>query len=82
MISPAVARADQRLVAHRALRAATARVGPLSYARIDVVDDLAGAPLVLELELVEPSLFLEPRDGAAEQLARHLRHVSEQNTAL
>lgn len=30
----------------------------LLYARVDVVLDLTGAPVVMELELIEPSLFL------------------------
>jgi glutathione synthase/RimK-type ligase-like ATP-grasp enzyme len=43
--------------------------GPLAYARVDLVEDERGAPLVLELELAEPSLFLEHGDGAAERFA-------------
>lgn len=31
--------------------------GPLTYARVDLVEDADGAPLLLELELTEPSLF-------------------------
>jgi len=43
-----------------------------AYARIDLVRDDTGAPVVLELELTEPSLFLDHAAGAAERLARHL----------
>jgi len=46
------------------------RFGPLAYARIDVVPGPAGAPVVLECELAEPSLFLGTSDGAPELLAR------------
>jgi O-ureido-D-serine cyclo-ligase len=43
-----------------------------AYARIDLVRDAAGAPVVLELELTEPSLFLDHAPGTAERFARHL----------
>ena len=43
--------------------------GPSLYARVDVVPDDSGAPVVLELELVEPSLFLAFAEGAAERVA-------------
>jgi len=44
--------------------------GPLLYARVDVLRDAAGEPAVLELELIEPSLFLEFVPGTAQALAR------------
>ena len=44
--------------------------GPLLYARVDVLRDGAGEPAVLELELIEPSLFLDFVPGTAEALAR------------
>ena len=55
-VSPAVPIADdERQVAERAL----AGLDPaLLYGRVDLVRDAAGAPMVMELELVEPSLFL------------------------
>ena len=42
------------------------------YARVDLVHDGAGAPLLLELELTEPTLFLEEHPGAADRLAAAL----------
>jgi len=42
----------------------------LLYARVDLVPGAAGEPLLLELELAEPSLFLAHADGAADRLAR------------
>jgi O-ureido-D-serine cyclo-ligase len=39
------------------------------YARIDLVRDATGAPVVLELELIEPSLFFAHGPGAAERFA-------------
>jgi glutathione synthase/RimK-type ligase-like ATP-grasp enzyme len=40
------------------------------YARIDLVDDADGNPVVLELELTEPSLFLPQAHDAAANLVR------------
>ena len=39
------------------------------YARVDLVPGPDGEPVLLELELTEPSLFLAHADGAAERLA-------------
>ena len=41
-------------------------VEPL-YARIDLIDDAGGTPVVLELELAEPSLFLPQAEAASMQ---------------
>jgi glutathione synthase/RimK-type ligase-like ATP-grasp enzyme len=57
----------------RALAAATLTALPFErplYARVDMVLDAAGAPVLLELELTEPSLFLAHAPGSAERLAR------------
>ena len=45
---------------------------PPVYARIDLIRDAAGSPVVLELELTEPSLFLAHASGAAERFVRDL----------
>jgi hypothetical protein len=37
------------------------------YARVDVIRDATGAPVLLELELTEPSLFFAYSEGAAER---------------
>lgn len=42
---------------------------PVLYARVDLVPDEAERPLVLEVELAEPSLFLAHAEGAADRLA-------------
>ena len=39
------------------------------YARIDCVIDEGGSPLVLEVEVVEPALFLETSPGSADRFA-------------
>lgn len=50
--------AAELAVAERAL-AAVPDSPELLYARVDLVDDADGAPCVMELELVEPNLFLD-----------------------
>ncbi len=42
---------------------------PLLYARVDLIQDSAGQPVVLELELTEPSLFFATAIGAAARFA-------------
>ena len=72
--TPAQPDADQLAVARAALAAAPEL--PL-YARVDLVRDAAGAPRVMELELVEPDLYLDlaPDAGAgfAARLAETMR---------
>ena len=60
--------AAELALAEAALAAVPGRDRPL-YARVDLVPDDNGAPRLLELELCEPSLFLEYDDGAADRLA-------------
>ena len=69
-LSPRAPRDDERAVAQAALDALEA--GGLAYARVDLVDDDAGHPRVLEVELTEPSLFLRLAPGATERLAAGL----------
>ncbi|MFY1703198.1 ATP-grasp domain-containing protein [Micromonospora sp. WMMA1923] len=63
------ATADQLAVAGKAL--ATVPGGPdqLLYARVDLIAGPDGAPVLVELELAEPSLFLGYAEGAADRLA-------------
>ncbi|MBI2390895.1 MAG: hypothetical protein HYV09_14990 [Deltaproteobacteria bacterium] len=58
--------ADERALAERAL--ATVEE-PLLYARIDMARDQHGAPMIMELELIEPSLFLAQSPPALARLA-------------
>ena len=66
---PRAGDADVLALAQRAWDVATARFGPLLYGRVDVLRNDAGDPEVLELELLEPSLFLDFAPGSAEALA-------------
>lgn len=47
----------------------SAGFGPLAYARVDMARGTDGRPLLMELEIVEPSLFLDRAPGAADRLA-------------
>jgi hypothetical protein len=46
------------------------RFGQPLYARIDLIPDSAGQPVISELELVEPHLYLGHAFGAAQRLAK------------
>lgn len=65
-ISPRTPSAAELAVAHRALAVAP---GATTYARIDLIPGPDGSPVVLEVEMVEPSLFLHTAPGAAERFA-------------
>ncbi|MBS1150007.1 MAG: hypothetical protein H6Q89_1705 [Myxococcaceae bacterium] len=65
--SLAVAADDERWVAEHALRGL--EFGPLLFARVDLLRDERGDLRVMELELIEPTLFLEAHPPAADSLA-------------
>ena len=67
--SPSLA---ERAVAGAALAAIPGGLGRVLYARVDLIPDASGAPVVLELELTEPSLFFQHDDTAAPRLAAAL----------
>ncbi|MGK5518852.1 ATP-grasp domain-containing protein [Micromonospora sp. URMC 107] len=68
-ITTRTATPEQLAVAERALAAVPGGPGRLLYARVDLIPGPDGAPLLVELELTEPSLFLAHADGAADRLA-------------
>ena len=65
----------QRGLAEAALAALPFARRPL-YARVDLIDDDAGAPCVLELELTEPSLFFAYSAGAAMRCAQAILQLT------
>lgn len=66
LISAVVPPADMQVAAARALDA----VGQvLLYARVDLVRLASGEPGLIELELIEPSLYFENDPGSAERFA-------------
>jgi glutathione synthase/RimK-type ligase-like ATP-grasp enzyme len=68
--------ADQLAVAERVLAAVPERAD-LLYARVDLVRAPDGAPLLIELELAEPRLFLSHHPEAPGRLADALRRRLE-----
>jgi len=67
--SPLTPAEDALAAGDAVLDAAPVDRGALLYARVDLLPDADGRPLLLELELVEPSLFLGEWPGAAERFA-------------
>jgi O-ureido-D-serine cyclo-ligase len=74
IISPRVAAADELQLARQAL-AAMPFAMPL-YARVDLIRDVRGQPLLLELELIEPSLFFAQAPQAAARFAACIRRFA------
>ena len=72
VIAPTTPSASHLKLAKAAMAAVARRLGETAYARVDVIDGNDGAPVVLEVELVEPSLFLPAAEGAADRFARVL----------
>jgi hypothetical protein len=56
-------------VARRVLAVIPGGAKRLLYARVDLIPGPDGAPVLLELELTEPGLFLRYAEGAADRLA-------------
>ena len=72
-IAARTADVDELRVARAALAAIPFDVPP--YARVDMLRDDRGSPLVLELELTEPSLYFAHAPGSAGRCARMLRRL-------
>lgn len=68
-IEPRTPSAGELAVAQHALTAIPFDQ-PLLYARVDLIHDDGGSPRLLELELVEPSVFAAHAQGAAARFAR------------
>jgi glutathione synthase/RimK-type ligase-like ATP-grasp enzyme len=80
-IAPRTPTGAELAVAQRTVEHVARRLGdtPPLYARIDLVEDAGGAPLLLELELTEPSLFFA---GDPARLARFGAAVRRRLAAL
>jgi glutathione synthase/RimK-type ligase-like ATP-grasp enzyme len=68
-IEPRTASEAEREVADRVLAVVGERFAPLLYARVDLILGAGGEPVVLEVELTEPSLFFQHSEGAARRFA-------------
>jgi glutathione synthase/RimK-type ligase-like ATP-grasp enzyme len=78
-ITPRTPSADERRVADWVLANLPDVVGEpadLMYARVDLVPGSDGSPLLLELEITEPSMFLADGEGAAFRFAETIRDAA------
>ncbi len=66
----------ERELADRTVAWLQERFGPLAYARIDLLAGPDGAPVILELELTEPCLYLPYAKGAAQRFAATFRRAA------
>lgn len=73
LVVAGTADAAERGLAERVLAEVEERFGRPLYARVDLVAGAHGEPLLLELEVVEPALFLELAPGSAERFADAIR---------
>jgi glutathione synthase/RimK-type ligase-like ATP-grasp enzyme len=69
VITPREPSPAERAVAEAVLAALPARLAPTLYARVDLIPGPDGRPVLIELELTEPSLFLAHEPGAADRFA-------------
>jgi hypothetical protein len=76
VITPTAPAPAHRDLADAVMSAVISRLGPTAYARVDLVEDNTGTPRLLEVELVEPALFLRTADGSTPRLAEVLRQVA------
>jgi len=68
-MEPRTPSAAERELADRVLAAVPGGAARLLYARVDLLPGPDGTPVLLELELTEPSLFLVHAPGAADRFA-------------
>ena len=70
LVGPGEADEEELALAHDVLNAVERRFGTeLLYGRVDMLRDATGAPVLLELEAVEPSLYFDQAPEAAARLA-------------
>jgi hypothetical protein len=70
LVSAGTATVTQRELAHAAHAEIATRFGSPLYMRVDIVEGANGAPVVIELEMIEPNLYLDLVPGAPERLAQ------------
>jgi glutathione synthase/RimK-type ligase-like ATP-grasp enzyme len=61
-----------------ACRALAAAPTPAAYARVDMIADASGAWQIMELELIEPALFLHRAPGSAKRFGTAIAIAAEQ----
>jgi hypothetical protein len=76
-IRPRLASADERALGDQVIAFVRARFGPLLYARVDLLPT-PGGPVVIEVELTEPSLFLRHDPPSADRLVAAIARLGRQ----
>jgi hypothetical protein len=69
LVSESTANQEQLALANVVHAEISERFGVPLYARVDMVIGPAGAPMLLELEVIEPCLYLGSVPGSAERFA-------------
>jgi hypothetical protein len=69
LVAPTSAEPAELAFAERVMAEVVASFGMPLYARVDIVSDERGRPALLELEAIEPTLYLAHAPGAVERLA-------------
>ncbi len=72
-ISPREPKPEQRELATAVIGYVSQRFGVPLYARVDLLDDSEGKPVILELELVEPSMFFATAPQSAARLVHQFK---------
>ncbi len=67
--------AAEQALAERTLAAVPGGAGRLLYARVDLLPGPDGDPVLIEVELTEPSLFLTSAPGSADRFAAAIRNA-------
>jgi glutathione synthase/RimK-type ligase-like ATP-grasp enzyme len=73
LVTAGTATPAERELAHAIIAEISARFGTPVYARVDLVTDGRGEPVLLELEVIEPELYLATAPGSSERLAAAVR---------
>jgi hypothetical protein len=73
LVAPTEPLPAELALAERVIDEVTARFGSPLYARVDLVQGADGAPMVLELEMIEPALYLGHAPGSSDRLAAAIR---------
>jgi glutathione synthase/RimK-type ligase-like ATP-grasp enzyme len=72
-ISPREPKPEQRELATAVMGYVSQRFGVPLYARVDLLEDSEGKPVILELELVEPSMFFATAPQSAARLVHQFK---------
>ncbi len=77
LVAPGAAGEAERALGKAVLHHLEERFGgPPLYVRVDLLAGPDDAPVVLEVEAVEPALYLSTAGGAAERLAGAIRYIA------